>query len=130
VISTNASQYIQAVIFGSPFSLSKAFLLTLPYGTPSAVYHGVTSFMPLTYDPYAAAKALDIYREVTNHDFQNVNAGEIVARIMKGRALYEERQRKKGEKGITEEAEKRRQELEKEQERERQRRAVERQFGL
>lgn len=86
--------------------------------------------MPLTYDPYAAAKDLNIYREIENHDFQNVNAEEIVARIMKGRALYEERQRKKGEKGVTEEAEKRRQEMEREAERERRRREVESQFGL
>jgi ethanolamine-phosphate cytidylyltransferase len=86
--------------------------------------------MPLTYDPYSAAKKLNIYREVANHNFQNVNAGEIVARIMKGRAMYEERQRLKGEKGITEEAEKRRQELEREAERDAARREVERQFGL
>jgi ethanolamine-phosphate cytidylyltransferase len=124
------TQYVHAVVYGSPFSLSKAFLLTLPYGTPSAVYHGVTSFMPLTYDPYATAKALNIYREIANHDFQNVNAGEIVQRIMKGRAMYEERQRLKGEKGMTEEAEKRRQELEREAEREKRRREVEGQFGL
>ncbi|ORY05567.1 hypothetical protein BCR34DRAFT_626839 [Clohesyomyces aquaticus] len=123
-------KYIHAVVFGSPFSLSKAFLLTLPYGTPAGVYHGVTSFMPLTYDSYAPAKSLDIYREIANHDFQNVNAGEIVERIMKGRAMYEERQRLKGEKGMTEEAEKRRQEMEREAERDRRRREVEGQFGL
>ena len=86
--------------------------------------------MPLTYDPYAPAKALNIYREIQNHDFQNVNAGEIVERIMKGRAMYEERQRLKGEKGMTEEAEKRRQELEREAEREKSRREVESQFGI
>ena len=45
---------------------------------------------------------------------------------MKGRALYEERQRKKGEKGMTEEVEKIRQEMEREQKR----REVESQFGL
>ena len=98
----------------------------MPYGTPTAVYHGITSFMPLSYDPYAPAKALGIYKEIANHSFQNVNAGEIVQRIMKSRAAYEERQRAKGEKGITEEAEKKRQELQREQSR----REVERQFGL
>ena len=82
--------------------------------------------MPLTYDPYATAKQLNLYREIANHNFQNVNAGEIVNRIMKGRALYEERQRAKGEKGITEEAERRRQDLEREQ----RRREVEGQFGI
>jgi ethanolamine-phosphate cytidylyltransferase len=82
--------------------------------------------MPLTYDPYAVAKTLGIYREVANHEFQNVNAAEIVARIMKSRTLYEERQRKKGEKGASEEAEKIRQEMEREQ----RRREVESQFGI
>ncbi|KAH9876201.1 hypothetical protein J1614_004080 [Plenodomus biglobosus] len=119
-------KYIHAAIFGAPFSLSKAFLLTLPYSTPSAVYHGKTTFMPLAFDPYAVPKALNIYREIANHEFQNVNAAEIVTRIMKGRALYEERQRKKGEKGVTEEVEKLRQELEREQ----RRKEVESQFGL
>lgn len=98
----------------------------MPYGTPSAVYHGITSFMPLSYDPYAPAKNLGIYKEIKNHNFQNVNAGEIVQRIMKSRAAYEERQRIKGEKGVTEEAEKRRQELQREQSR----REIERQFGI
>jgi ethanolamine-phosphate cytidylyltransferase len=86
--------------------------------------------MPLTYDPYAAAKTLNIYREIANHDFQKVNAGQIVERIMKGRVMYEERQRQKGEKGATEEAEKRRQELEMAAERDKRRREVESQFGL
>lgn len=54
--------------------------------------------MPLTYDPYSAAKELGIYQEVKEHNFQHVNAGEIVERIMKSRALYEERQRVKAEK--------------------------------
>jgi ethanolamine-phosphate cytidylyltransferase len=124
--TTNKAQYVHAVVFGSPFSLSKAFLLTLPYSTPTAVYHGVTKFMPLTYDPYAVSKALNIYREIANHEFQNVNAAEIVARIMKGRAMYEERQRKKGEKGMGEEVERLRQELEREQ----RRKEVEGQFGI
>jgi ethanolamine-phosphate cytidylyltransferase len=82
--------------------------------------------MPLNYDSYAVAKALNIYREIANHEFQNVNAAEIVARIMKGRAMYEERQRKKGEKGMSEEVEKLRQELEREQ----RRKEVESQFGI
>lgn len=86
--------------------------------------------MPLAFDPYAAPKVLNIYREIANHDFQYVNAGEIVERIMKSRAQYEERQRMKGEKGLSEEAEKRRQELEREAENQKRRREVERQFGL
>ena len=82
--------------------------------------------MPLAFDPYAVPKTLNIYCEIANNEYSNVNAAEIVARIMKGRALYEERQRKKGEKGMSEEVEKIRQEMEREQKR----REVESQFGL
>lgn len=76
----------------------------MPFGTPSAVYHGPTSFIPLTFDPYAAAKDMKLYREIGNHDFQHVNAGEVVQRIMKSREMYEERQRSKLEKARREEA--------------------------
>ena len=60
--------------------------------------------MPLTYDPYVAAKEMGIFHDVPKHDFQHVNAEEIVQRIMKSRAMYEERQRKKGEKAAGEES--------------------------
>ncbi|KAF1834949.1 ethanolamine-phosphate cytidylyltransferase [Decorospora gaudefroyi] len=119
-------KYVHSVIFGAPFSLSKAFLHHLPYAGPVTIYHGKTTFMPLAFDPYAVPKALNLYREIENNEYSDVNAAEIVARIMKGRALYEERQRKKGEKGMTEEVEKLRQELEREQ----RRKEVEGQFGL
>ncbi|KAI4208578.1 MAG: hypothetical protein LQ346_000088 [Caloplaca aetnensis] len=95
-------RYIQSVIFSAPFTPSKIFLSNLPFGAPHAVYHGPTSFMPVTYDPYIAAKDMGIYKEIGNHAFQNVNAGEIVQRILRSRQLYEERQKKKGEKGIGE----------------------------
>ncbi|OBT55178.1 hypothetical protein VE04_04484 [Pseudogymnoascus sp. 24MN13] len=50
-------KYVSAVVVGAPFAPSSAYLSSMPWGTPDAVYHGPTSFMPLTYDPYAAAKA-------------------------------------------------------------------------
>ena len=68
--------------------------------------------MPLTYDPYVAAKELGIYQEIGKHDFQSVNAGEIVQRILKSREMFEARQRAKGEKAVTEDAVKRREALE------------------
>lgn len=71
--------------------------------------------MPLTYDPYTAPKEMGIYKEIGQHDFANVNAGEIVQRIMRSRDRYEERQRVKGMKGIGEEAQRRREEMEEEQ---------------
>ena len=122
-------RYINAVIFGAPFSPSTPYLEAVPIGkTPSdpdkgsysrlcsidAVYHGPTTFMPLTYDPYTAAKEMGIYREIGHHPFSHVNAGEIVTRILKGREAFEERQRKKGEKSIGEEAARRREQMERE----------------
>ncbi len=60
--------------------------------------------MPLDEDPYVAAKQLGIFREVEQHDFAHVNAGEIVQRILSCRGLYEERQRVKAAKSAAEEA--------------------------
>jgi len=71
--------------------------------------------MPLTYDPYTAPKELGLYREIGQHNFADVNAGQIVDRILKSRAIYEERQRMKGVKGIGEEAQRKRDKLEEEQ---------------
>lgn len=110
-------QYVNAVIFGAPFTPTIAYLTSLPWKTPDAVYHGPTSFMPLTYDPYTAPKELGIYREIGTHTFQEVNAGTIVQRILKSREMYEERQRKKGQKADVEAAAKLREELELEQKR-------------
>ncbi|KAL5345904.1 choline phosphate cytidylyltransferase [Pseudogymnoascus australis] len=108
-------KYVDAVVFGAPFTPSAAYLTSMPWGTPDAVYHGPTSFMPLTYDPYAAAKEMGVYREIGEHVFQHVNAGEIVERIMRSRERYEARQRAKGEKAVGEKAQREREVLEEEQ---------------
>jgi ethanolamine-phosphate cytidylyltransferase len=100
------------VVFGAPFTPSSPYLKSLSYGLPAAVYHGPTAFMPLTYDPYVAAKQLGIFKTIGDHDFQGVNAQEITQRILKSRELYEERQRVKGVKGIGEEAVRIREEME------------------
>ncbi|KAJ9642484.1 choline phosphate cytidylyltransferase [Coniosporium tulheliwenetii] len=131
-------KYVHALIFSAPFTPTKSFLTSLPYGTPHAVYHGPTSFMPLTYDPYAAAKELGIFVQIPTHEYAHVNAGEIVERIVKGRTMYEARQRMKGVKSVSEDASKRR-ELEaeakarvelREAERTRSIQEIERGFGL
>lgn len=70
--------------------------------------------MPLTYDPYVAARDMGIYQEIGNHKFQDVNAGEIVQRILQSRQMYEERQKKKGEKAAGEEAVRLRERMEEE----------------
>ncbi|KIX04987.1 uncharacterized protein Z518_05859 [Rhinocladiella mackenziei CBS 650.93] len=108
-------RYIHAVVLGAPFSPSKPYLEAMPVGKIAAVYHGPTAFMPSTYDPYADAKEMGILREIESHPYSHVNAGEIVMRIMKGRQAFEERQKRKGEKAIGEEAARQREILEQEQ---------------
>ncbi|KFA67971.1 hypothetical protein S40285_03527 [Stachybotrys chlorohalonatus IBT 40285] len=117
-------KYINSVIFSAPFTPTKTYLTSLPYGLPDAVYHGSTSFMPLTYDPYVAPKNLGIYREIGEHPFSHVNAGQIVQRIMKSRELYEARQRAKGVKAEVEAAARQRELLEEEQRKKEAERAV------
>ncbi|KAK3996719.1 hypothetical protein QBC44DRAFT_347505 [Cladorrhinum sp. PSN332] len=111
-------RYINAVVFGAPFTPTQNYLTTLPWGTPDAVYHGPTSFMPLTDDVYTAPKEMGIYREIGHHEFEGVNAGEIVQRIMKSRDLYEARQKAKGMKAEIEAAQRER-ELQEEAQRKR-----------
>jgi ethanolamine-phosphate cytidylyltransferase len=108
-------RYIHAVVFGAPFLPSKAYLQAMPMGEVSAVYHGPTTFMPSTFDPYTDAKEMGILRQIGDHPYSHVNAAEIVGRIMKGRQAFEERQRRKGEKAVGEEAVRQREILEQQQ---------------
>lgn len=125
-------EYIHSIVFNAPFIPNKSFLSTLPCRLPDVVYHGPTSSMGASLaDPYADAKGLGMFVETEKHRFQDVDAEQIVRRILNKRTQYEERQRKKGSKAAGEEAHKRREEMEKEREQERARRQseVERQFG-
>jgi ethanolamine-phosphate cytidylyltransferase len=100
-------EYIDSVVFNAPVAPSKAFLdlLATQFGSsPSVYWHGPTAFMSITgSDPHADVKALGIFRETPAHEFQDVNAAQIVLRILNKRAEYEERQRKKGVKKVGEE---------------------------
>ncbi|KAK2753965.1 hypothetical protein FQN54_007324 [Arachnomyces sp. PD_36] len=95
-------RYVNAVIFSAPFTPSRPYLETFPFGTPNAVYHGPTTFIPLTYDPYTGPREMGIFKEIHSHSFQHVNAEEIVQRILKSREAFEERQRAKMQKSIGE----------------------------
>ncbi|TQB67518.1 hypothetical protein MPDQ_005352 [Monascus purpureus] len=88
---------------GEDYGPSQSYLETMPFGVPGVVYHGPTTFIPLTYDPYVAPKRMGIFKETGEHPFQYVNAGEIVGRILKSREAYEERQRTKLKKSAVEE---------------------------
>lgn len=129
VLLLTGLQYIHAVVFGAPFIPTKPFLKHLPCGLPAAVYHGPTSFMQASVDPYTAAKEMGIYKGIPTHDFQHVNAGEIVERILRGRAKYEERQRAKGVKGVAEEEVRRAEAMARDASRTRKFSEVERMFG-
>lgn len=97
-------KYVHAVIFGAPLAPSAAYLNSLPLGKISAIYHGPTDFIPVDYDPYGEVKKLGLLKEIPDHPYKHVNAAEIMARIEKGRAAFEERQRRKGAKATLEEA--------------------------
>ena len=71
--------------------------------------------MPFTEDVYTEPKEMGIYREIGRHEFEDVNAGTIVQRIMKSRDRYEARQKAKGMKADLEAAHKERELLEEEQ---------------
>ena len=68
--------------------------------------------MALPFDPYASAKSLGMFHEIGEHNFQDVNAGAIVRRILDGRAAFEERQKRKGEKAVGEEDFRKREQME------------------
>jgi ethanolamine-phosphate cytidylyltransferase len=142
-------KYVHSVVFSAPFAPTKSYLTNLPAVSaankshPDAVYHGPTSFMPASFDAYADAKSLSIFTETPAHDFQDVNAAHVVKRILDNRAQYEERQRKKGVKGVGEEATLKREKMEREaadvlrkrkedarKELQRRHSEVERQFGM
>lgn len=113
-------KYVHSVVFGAPFAPTKIYLTGLPAVAaaskphPDVVYHGPTSFMPAPFNAYADATTLKIFIETPAHNFQDVNAAHIVKRILDNRAQYEERQRKKGVKGVGEQATRRREQMERE----------------
>lgn len=97
-------RYIQAVVFGAPLAPSKVYLESMPMGQISALYHGPTSYIPIDYDPYVDASAMGLLRQIPDHAYKHVNSEEIMNRIEKARAAFEERQRRKGQKNTVEEA--------------------------
>ncbi|KAF2399203.1 phosphoethanolamine [Trichodelitschia bisporula] len=96
-------KYINAVVFSAPFAPVASYLKALPHGIPDAVYHGPTDFMPTELDPYADARQLGIFCEIPHHPYSEINARQIVERILKNRSEFEARQRAKGFKAELEE---------------------------
>jgi len=108
-------RYIHSVVFNAPYTPTSSYLKSLPYGLPSVVYHEPASGVSIpNHDPHMFSKELGIYREVELPHSEYVDADGIVDRILKSRAMYEERQRVKGVKGLGEEAVRRREIMEEE----------------
>lgn len=82
--------------------MTHQFLTTGPYRI-HVVLHGKTPSLPDVdgSDPYAAAKALGLYREVET-EFSELTARSIIDRIIGRRQVYEERNRKKEAKELAE----------------------------
>ncbi|KAK5116661.1 hypothetical protein LTR62_007335 [Meristemomyces frigidus] len=116
-------KYVHAVVFGAPDNTNPEFLGSLPAckaneaELPSAIYNsnarnpgskGHDAFADARnpgskgHDAFVDARALGLYVEIQEHDFQDVNAAQIVSRILEKRSEYEERQRKKGVKSVGE----------------------------
>jgi len=101
VLSVLACRYVDEVIIGAPYSVSKDVLSKV--ATVSVVVHGIT---PTENDidgsdPYALPKQMGIYKEI-GHGMSSISTSIIIERIIEQRQLYEERQHRKREKAMAE----------------------------
>jgi ethanolamine-phosphate cytidylyltransferase len=89
------------VIIGAPYAPSEQLINQLRI---SVVCHGMqpTASCSDGTDPYAAAKKLGIYQNVDSGC--EIQTGNIIDRILKNRLAYEERNRKKEAKEVSEAA--------------------------
>lgn len=94
VLSVLSCRYVDEVIIGAPYSVTKDVLEKV-YKV-SVVAHGPAPahLDEHDQDPYKLPKELGIYREI-NHDYSFLTYNTIIQRIMANRFAYEERNRKK-----------------------------------
>ncbi|KAJ1951551.1 choline phosphate cytidylyltransferase [Linderina macrospora] len=106
VLGVLQCRYVDEVIIGAPFSVTKDVLETVYH--VDVVVHGASD-QPLDIDgkdPYELPKELDIYREV-DHPALHMTTTAIIDRIIESRHVYIERQARKAKKALAEaEAEK------------------------
>jgi ethanolamine-phosphate cytidylyltransferase len=101
VLSVLACRYVDEVIIGAPYSVTKDVLSKV--APVAVVVHGVNSTerdMDGS-DPYALPKSLGIYKEI-EHNMSSISTSTVIERIIQQRQLYEERQRRKREKAMAE----------------------------
>jgi ethanolamine-phosphate cytidylyltransferase len=100
VLSVLSCKYVDEVIIGAPYDISKEALISL---NVSVVIHGsLESTLPVSsdLDPYKAAKELGIYRIVQSPS--QLTAQIIIERIINNRLAFEARNAKKEQKELTE----------------------------
>ncbi|KAI8823557.1 uncharacterized protein EV422DRAFT_493933 [Fimicolochytrium jonesii] len=103
VLSVLSCRYVDEVIIGAPYSVSKDVLEKV-YNV-SIVVHGSTSIDKDIdgSDPYRLPKDLKIYKQIES-PLGSLTTDTIVSRILAHRRLYEERNRRKAEKALIEAA--------------------------
>ena len=94
VLSVLSCRYVDEVIIGAPYSVTKDVLEKI-YKV-NVVAHGVTSALPDSdhQDPYKLPKELGIYKTIETQ-YSKVTYNTIIERIVSNRIAYEERNRKK-----------------------------------
>ncbi|KAJ3142582.1 Ethanolamine-phosphate cytidylyltransferase [Irineochytrium annulatum] len=100
-LSVLACKYVDEVIIGAPYSVTKDVLETV--FKVSLVVHGTTECEPDVdgRDPYALPKELRIYQEMPSPR-GDVTTEAIIDRIIQNRKLYEARNKRKQEKALLE----------------------------
>jgi len=102
VLSVLSCKYVDEVIIGAPYSMSKDALGGLHV---AVVVHGSTDLVPVVPDedgrsPYQAAVELGIYKEIISPS--DLTTHNIIQRIIDHRLAYEARNRKKQAKELEE----------------------------
>lgn len=86
------SRYVDAIVLGAPFIPTKNSLAKLP-GKVTAVFHGPIHADDSTYDEI---KREGLFRTILDHSYKDMDTASIVNRVLENKALFEERQKKKG----------------------------------
>lgn len=100
VLSVLACKWVDEVVIGAPYSISKE-MLDNGQRRISVVVHGKVPSMPDLdgRDPYALPKELGVYEEVDT-GLPEMTSDRIITRILAHRQAYEERNRKKEAKEV------------------------------
>eukprot|EP01133_Synstelium_polycarpum_P003749 gene3749-4323_t len=98
VLSVLSCRYVDEVVIGAPFSVSKEMIESLHI---NVVVHGDDPVImgPDGVDPYKLAKEMGLYKEVKHTE--GLTATEIVRRIIDNRLQFEARNKKKEQKEVT-----------------------------